>query len=86
MAMEQRIFALYILDRQECEAIVQMNAKEMNIFGDVNLFWDFPFNDLYQQCRDDILHQMDLGIMQHVENAAFSRYITDLRKATNSDA
>jgi hypothetical protein len=55
-------------------------AKELKVWPDTNLLWDFPFNDLFQQCRDDILHQIDLGMMQHLQNALVSRYIMELHK------
>jgi hypothetical protein len=55
-------------------------AREHKIFGDINPLWEFPFNDLYQQCRDDILHQIDLGMMPHLQNALISRFICELHK------
>ena len=69
-------------------------AKELKVWPDTNLLWNFPFNDLFQQGRDDILHsgnkqrrlilrngnQIDLGMMQHLQNALVSRYIMELHK------
>ena len=39
-------------------------VKELKVWSDTNMLWDFPFNDLFQNCRDDILHQIHLGMMQ----------------------
>ena len=55
-------------------------AKELKVWPDTKLLWDFPFNDLFQQCRDDILHQIDLGMMQHLQTALMSRYTMELHQ------
>ena len=43
-----------------------------------NLLWQLPYTDLPQQCRDDPLHMVALGIMPHIMAGALSKYVEHL--------
>lgn len=49
-------------------------ARATNLYPEYNLLWDVADN-IYQQCRDDPLHHVALGLMPKVQQAILSKYI-----------
>jgi hypothetical protein len=83
--MEQRIFAQYISDRQECEAIVhQMDSGMMQHVK--NAAFSLNVHSECAMAMEQRIVAQYFSDRQECEAIVFSRYITDLRKATNSDA
>jgi len=50
----------------------------LGVRPEFNLLWELPYTDLPQQCRDDPLHMVALGIMPHIMASALSKYIEHL--------
>jgi hypothetical protein len=50
-------------------------ASVLATYPDVNLLWDLPFTDLLQQCHDDPLHMIALGLMPHIMAGILTKYI-----------
>jgi hypothetical protein len=50
----------------------------LGVRPEFNLLWQLPYTDLPQQCRDDPLHMVALGIMPHIMAGALSKYVEHL--------
>ena len=55
-----------------CEARYVHAASVLHVQPEYNLLWDVTKN-IYQQCRDDPLHHMALGMMPKVMDAIVSK-------------
>ena len=52
-------------------------AAVLHVYPEPNIMWDMADN-IYQQCRDDPMHHMLLGMMPRVQEALLSTYIHHL--------
>ena len=59
-------------------AAYQHCASVLETYPEINLLWDIPFSDIMQQCRDDPLHMISLGLIPHIMTAILSKYIRHL--------
>ena len=63
-----------------CEARYVHAASVLHVQPEYNLLWDVTKN-IYQQCRDDPLHHMALGMMPKVMDAIVSKIAATLHPA-----